>query len=117
MIVLIFLSGCSFTDKTGSAVKSVCNSPYFEYKTNECCLDTNANSICDKDESVSDPVVAEEEPAAVEVKEEVVVAKEGEGAPAATTGKAPVGKVEAGKEAAAPVAGKVPIKEEKKGKK
>src|SRR3989338_914500 len=72
MIVLIFLSGCSFTDKTGSAVKSVCNSPYFEYKTNECCLDTNANSICDKDESVSDPVVAEEEPAAVEVKEEVV---------------------------------------------
>ncbi len=55
-----------------------------------------------------------------EVKEETVIAKEGEGAPAATTGKAPIGK-EAGKEA--PVAGaketgKAPAKEfEKKGKK
>ena len=53
-----------------------------------------------------------------EVKEETVVAKEGEGAPVATTGKAPVGKAEAGKEAtAAPAAGKAPAKEEKKGKK
>ena len=57
-----------------------------------------------------------------EVKEETVVAKEGEGAPVATIGKAPVGKAEAGKEAtAAPAAGKAPAKapakEEKKGKK
>lgn len=54
-----------------------------------------------------------------QVKEEAVVAKEGEGAPAATTGKAPIGK-EAGKEVTPTTgkeAAKAPAKEEKKGKK
>ena len=56
-----------------------------------------------------------------EVKEETVVAKEGEGAPATTTGKAPAGKeatpAAGGKTPAGKEAGKAPAKEEKKGKK
>lgn len=32
-------------------IKSICNDPYFEYKEGECCLDSNNNSICDKDET------------------------------------------------------------------
>ena len=73
-----------------------------------------------KKELEREKALAEKHAEKKEVKEETVVAKEGEGAPAATTGKAPVGK-EAGKEAS-PVAGaketaKAPVKEEKKGKK
>ena len=62
---LVIISGCGKdTEKaTGSAVASVCNSPYFEFKAGECCLDKNTNSICDSDETieeVKEDVVAEE---------------------------------------------------------
>ena len=33
-----------------SEQKPVCNAPYFEYKENECCLDSNNNKICDINE-------------------------------------------------------------------
>ena len=37
----------------GSAVKSnVCESSYFEFKSGKCCLDKNANYICDSDEEI-----------------------------------------------------------------
>ena len=29
-----------------------CNKPYFEYKSNDCCLDFNDNKICDRDEQI-----------------------------------------------------------------
>jgi hypothetical protein len=28
----------------------ICNPPYFEFKKNACCLDTNSNKICDSEE-------------------------------------------------------------------
>ena len=43
VIVLFFIIGCITTG-------TVCNKPYYEYKTGECCLDENDNKICDKDE-------------------------------------------------------------------
>ena len=42
-IIIVFISGCITTE-------TVCNKPYYEYKTGECCLDENDNKICDKDE-------------------------------------------------------------------
>lgn len=50
---LALISGCGNgpEDATGSAVASVCNAPYFEFKAGECCLDQNSNSICDSDET------------------------------------------------------------------
>jgi hypothetical protein len=46
------VAGCGLVDDgTGAAVKeTACNSPYFEYKQGDCCLDKNTNSICDSDE-------------------------------------------------------------------
>src|SRR3989344_3100135 len=52
-----------------------------------------------KKELEREKALAEKHAEKKEVKEETVVAKEGEGVPAATTGKAPAGKPEAGKEA------------------
>jgi hypothetical protein len=41
---LLVLVGCS--------QKELCKSPYFEFKSGECCLDYDNNSICDKDETL-----------------------------------------------------------------
>jgi beta propeller repeat protein len=37
------------TQETGNATP-LCNPPYYEYKIGDCCLDTDSNLICDKDE-------------------------------------------------------------------
>ncbi len=68
LLFIILITGCSWSsDTAGSVVKeSVCNSPYFEFKTGECCLDQNSNKICDKDETATPAVPAVAEPAPVE---------------------------------------------------
>src|SRR3989344_2056001 len=60
---IVIISGCGkgAEEATGSAVESVCKSPYFEFKVGECCLDQNANSICDSDEKPAEEVVIAEE--------------------------------------------------------
>ena len=67
LVLLIFLNGCSLLDpetSTGSAVKdTVCNAPYFEFKSGECCLDKDADKICDSDEAnVAEEAPVEEAP-------------------------------------------------------
>ena len=66
----IFLTGCDDSGPTGSAVETVCNTPYFEYRVGECCVDKNANSICDSDETIVEETPTE---TVEEVVEEVVV--------------------------------------------
>lgn len=48
LISIILISGAGCEKK-----ESVCKTPYFEYKTGECCLDSNDNKICDNDKSVA----------------------------------------------------------------
>tara|TARA_Y100000310_G_scaffold343572_1_gene451862 strand:- start:785 stop:1480 length:696 start_codon:yes stop_codon:yes gene_type:complete len=79
LVAIISISGCGDKDDvTGAAVKdSVCNAPYFEYKQGDCCLDKNANSICDSDEDIVEEATTEtateevtvEAPAVTEVEE------------------------------------------------
>jgi len=45
-IIIVFISGCTTKE-------TICNKPYYEYKTGDCCLDENDNKICDKDEITS----------------------------------------------------------------
>jgi hypothetical protein len=62
LLAIITISGCGSDDGaevTGKAVDSICNAPYFEFKSGECCLDKNANSICDSDEDIVEEVVEE----------------------------------------------------------
>lgn len=40
----------------------VCKSPYYEYKTGECCLDKNNNKVCDEDETGEQEPTTEENP-------------------------------------------------------
>lgn len=78
LLTMIVLTGCSSSEDktTGSAVKqTICNTPYFEYKAGECCLDQNTNSICDTDETTPAPEVVAETPKE-EVKEEVKITVE-----------------------------------------
>ncbi|MBM3200031.1 hypothetical protein FJZ53_03760 [Candidatus Woesearchaeota archaeon] len=52
-IVTLLLVGCKIP--TGNAVlekESLCNKPYFEFMKGQCCLDSNNNQICDKDEII-----------------------------------------------------------------
>jgi hypothetical protein len=71
LLAIVTVSGCGSKEGTeaiaGSAVSSVCNAPYFEYKAGDCCLDSNSNNICDSDEDVA-------EAAPEEVPEETAVA-------------------------------------------
>ena len=48
--LLVMLAGCISTGP-------VCQSPYIEYKKGDCCLDTNDNKICDKEETITTTVV------------------------------------------------------------
>jgi len=50
VLCLLLVNGCSN--------EPVCNVPYFEYKTGECCLDKNSNQICDNDEKEESPIVS-----------------------------------------------------------
>ncbi|HLC32577.1 MAG TPA: trypsin-like peptidase domain-containing protein [Candidatus Nanoarchaeia archaeon] len=55
-ILLFFLVGCAQSQKPATEINSanptdaLCKSPYYEWKTGDCCLDQNANQICDTDE-------------------------------------------------------------------
>lgn len=51
LVIIFLISGCE--DKTVVVVEKepVCDAPYFEYATGECCLDSNDNKICDIDET------------------------------------------------------------------
>jgi len=78
VILIFFISACSNANTpTGNVIlepeKSVCNKPYFEFKNNECCLDKDDNSICDKDEQTVETLEVKEtlkpEPE-IETKEE-----------------------------------------------
>ena len=57
LILIIAISGCS-GGVTGDAV--VCDSPYIRHAMG-CCLDVNANKICDNDEITAADVEPEEE--------------------------------------------------------
>ncbi|MAG52360.1 MAG: hypothetical protein CMH62_00185 [Nanoarchaeota archaeon] len=59
--VVLTINGCKSDGDTptGSAVESVCNAPYFEYKAGDCCLDKDANSVCDSDEDVVEETTTE----------------------------------------------------------
>ncbi|MBU2640010.1 MAG: hypothetical protein KKG75_04900 [Nanoarchaeota archaeon] len=75
LVLLVALNGCSVLDpetSTGSAVKdTVCNAPYFEFKSGECCLDKDADQICDSDEDgvVEETTPTETTPTPTETKE------------------------------------------------
>ncbi len=45
LIILLVVVGCG-----QQTTEKICNSPYFEYQTGQCCVDQNSNSICDTDE-------------------------------------------------------------------
>ena len=51
-ILLIIVAGCSTTPQNEANAKDkiVCNSPYIRMGLG-CCLDSNDNNICDKDET------------------------------------------------------------------
>lgn len=46
-LILFGIYGASLINQNPSPV---CNAPYFEYKSGDCCLDQNNNSVCDIDE-------------------------------------------------------------------
>ncbi|MDD5111034.1 MAG: hypothetical protein PHG85_00645 [Candidatus Altiarchaeota archaeon] len=62
-ISLLVLSAGCITTKSGNTTKKTspttnepfCPQPYIEYKRGECCLDSNSNRICDKDETTTSP--------------------------------------------------------------
>ena len=58
IILLALLVACSQVSKDVSPKQNnksepFCKGDYFEWKTNECCLDMNNNQICDKDENTT----------------------------------------------------------------
>jgi hypothetical protein len=57
VLLVVLLIGCS-PIKPIIGEESACKGAYFEYKSGECCLDQNNNSICDLDE-VKEPIVNE----------------------------------------------------------
>lgn len=55
----LIILGNIFGEKNSANEKSICNSPYIVAK-NSCCLDNNANTICDsKENPIADIPVAE----------------------------------------------------------
>ncbi len=42
LTLMIVLAGCA---------QNACNPPYYEYAKGKCCVDTNANQVCDTDET------------------------------------------------------------------
>lgn len=56
LILSILMVGCAKTQEVPAIQKEekpLCNPPYVEYKTGECCLDQNSNNVCDNDETKS----------------------------------------------------------------
>lgn len=81
VIALFLLVGCTLQQPH---INVVCNKPYIQIGT-ECCLDNNNNSVCDKDESISQdnktdtqgqPSILTEEPEEPEIVKEQETDKE-----------------------------------------
>jgi hypothetical protein len=56
LAIIIGISGCDLSDEDINRISNnaiVCNDPYMRLGTG-CCLDTNNNAICDKDEAEQD---------------------------------------------------------------
>lgn len=54
LILMFFLVGCGTQSPTGQVVKQItCNKPYI-LVGDDCCLDKDDNSICDKDETTQE---------------------------------------------------------------
>jgi hypothetical protein len=50
-IFLLFLAACQQAVPVEQIpAKTECNPPYFEYEKGDCCLDNDANGVCDRDE-------------------------------------------------------------------
>ena len=59
LIITLTITGCGNKEVTENSTintENTCNSPYFEYKTGECCLDKDSNNICDSDEETKEEV-------------------------------------------------------------
>lgn len=69
VVGLFVLSGCAEKEVVE---ESLCNKPYFEYMKGQCCLDSNDNQICDKDETKEEELVEEEEEVIVGSQEEFI---------------------------------------------
>lgn len=48
VISLILISGCAQIQTNQQIKEPLCKSPYIEYKSGECCLDSNNNGICEQ---------------------------------------------------------------------
>jgi len=62
LIFLILVTSCvqvsEQTEKTNKT-DTLCKAPYYEWKTGECCVDSNQNQICDNDEKTVEKEVTE----------------------------------------------------------
>lgn len=56
-LLVVFLVGCSAAQSpTGEVVASTCMPPNYEYAPGDCCLDSQPNQICDRDEPAATAV-------------------------------------------------------------
>src|SRR3989344_118757 len=53
-VVLVFLVACQQVVPTQNSTQplSPCNPPYHEYTPGDCCLDKDANGVCDREEQL-----------------------------------------------------------------
>lgn len=56
-LLIVFLVGCGTNPgPTGEVVASTCTPPQYEYTPGDCCLDAQADGVCDRDQTASTPV-------------------------------------------------------------
>jgi len=54
--LVVFLVGCNAAQSpTGNVVASACEPPNYEYAAGDCCLDADADKVCDRDEPAPEP--------------------------------------------------------------
>lgn len=73
LILIVFVSSCAKVEEV-----QLCNPPYFEYKSGECCLDQDSNKICDIDEKEEETEEITEDKTEVEPEEQFITLKEGD---------------------------------------
>ncbi len=57
-IVFLLFVACAPVAPLPTITKTECNPPYFEYTKGDCCLDSDTNGICDRDEAgIIGPIV------------------------------------------------------------
>lgn len=64
-LALVFLAACTKTVVVEQNVttNTTCNPPYYEYTPGDCCLDEQANGVCDRDEPQPNLTVPVPQPA------------------------------------------------------